>query len=247
MSFVSLSDIHIHQSGDKGWQSLMAFAKHPLVQKATHVGLLGDIFDLMAGDHPAYLQRHREVFALIATWCQQGKTVYFAEGNHDMHLGGLFHRFTRDWDLATTKRFVLLRTDTLVNVDGKILKIGHGDRYNQNDRPYLRYMDFITKPLLAHVADNIMPYQILKMVGERASVKSRKYGSARFDEDNVREVFRRGVQEQTPSNVAVVVGGHSHVTDEFHWDGKAYLNNGYPPRSGVFAAVDSSGARLVQL
>lgn len=247
MPLATISDIHIHQSGDPGDRVLRSFSENSLVKSSTHVGLLGDIFDLMAGDHPEYLARHSEVFDLIRKWCEAGKVVFFAEGNHDMHLSTLFRRLSQSWSPAAASRLVVLRKDRLVEIDGIKIKLGHGDRYNQEDTVYLRYMDIITSSACAFLADHLMPYQVLKYLGERASVKSRKYGTKKFDEESVRQKFRRGVELLTPSEASVVIGGHSHVADMHAWDGHLYVNNGYPPKSGKFVYVDTAGARLVAI
>lgn len=247
MSLVTISDIHIHEKGDAGWLALQAFSQKAEVTAATHVGLLGDIFDLMAGDHVEYVRRHESIFQLLRKWCEEGKVVFYAEGNHDMHLGGLFRRITKSWSAAAAARLVILKKDRLVEIDGRQIYLGHGDRYNQADTGYLKYMDFITHRRLDFFADRLMPYLLLKVLGEKASKKSRKYGHTKFDEENVRKIFRAGVSALAPQLAQVVVGGHSHVVDEYHWDGRTYLNNGYPPTSRRFVVVDGQGARLAPL
>lgn len=247
MKFASISDIHIHNEGDTGWKCFAAFSKHQSVIQATHIGLLGDIFDLMAGDHPEYLQRHQTFFQTLKDWCEQGKTVFFAEGNHDMHLGKLLRRVTQTWSPSAAARLVLLREDRLINIDGKTFYIGHGDKYNQDDTTYLSWMKFIGKKPWAFVANHVMPYGVLNSLGERASKKSRAHGYRLFDENDVKEKFRRGLQQLVPPQAEVVVGGHSHVPDEFHWDQKVYVNNGFPAKSGKFVVVDEHGPRLIDL
>jgi len=247
MSLATISDIHIHDKGDAGWKAFHSFAENPHVKAATHIALLGDIFDLMAGDHPEYLIRHSEVFKVVQAWCENGKTVFYAEGNHDMHLSALFRRLTKQWSAAAAARLVIMQRDRLIEVDGVQIQIGHGDRYNQEDTGYIKYMNFITANPLSYVANFVMPYGVLKFLGEKASKKSRKYGHSKFDQEKVRQTFRKGVEELTPKEARIVIGGHSHVTDEYQWDNRVYLNNGYPPASGKFVLVDATGAKLASL
>lgn len=247
MSLASISDLHIIDIGDRGWKCLERFAAHPLVLGASHIGLLGDIFDLIAGDNPEWLERYAAFFDLLQRWCEGGKVVFYAEGNHDMHLKGLFRRAARDWSPAAQARLVLLKRDELHELGGVKVFLGHGDRYNPADTSYHRYMDFITRPVFLWAADQLVPYSWLKFVGEKASVKSRAYGTKKFDETKVKETFRAGVQSVAPASAQVVVGGHSHVMDEFHFGPRTYLNNGFPPLSGVFTYVDGASARLEKL
>lgn len=245
MRLVTLSDIHIRELNDQGHRCLNDFLSHPLTVEATHIGLLGDIFDLMAGDHEAYIVRFREIFEAIGNLCRQEKIVYFAEGNHDMHLEGLFKRASREWGVQAAHRFQVLSSERLVEIAGKQVIIGHGDEYNRSDSTYLKYKSFIKKPWLAFIADHVMPLAVLDYVGERASKKSRAYGNRSYNEEEVRQKFRAGVELMTPVVAEIVLGGHSHVVDEYKFKNKVYLNNGFPPKSRKFIAVDSEGPRLV--
>ncbi len=246
MPLAAISDIHIHERGDPGGRCLEDFGRHPLVASATHVGLLGDIFDLMAGDHPEYVARHAWFFEMLRDWCESGKVVIQAEGNHDMHLTALFARAARNWSPAAAARLVVARADRLLDVDGRWVFLGHGDTYNREDFAYLRYKRFITSDPLARVADHVMPYGVLKTLGEYASARSRQRGG-HYVREHVREKFRSGVRALAPSEASVVVGGHSHLVEEYAWDGRVYLNNGFPPKSRRFSWVTRDEARLVSL
>lgn len=244
MRLVTLSDIHIREPGDAGDRCLQDFLSHPLVQDATHVGLLGDIFDLMAGDHAAYIERFQVFFQQLRGLCEAGKIVYFAEGNHDMHLTALFRRASQPWGVEAAHRLQVLMSERQLTIAGKNVIIGHGDEYNRTDLTYLKYKSFIKKPFYAFLANHVMPLAILDFVGQQASKKSRAYGSKKYNEEEVRGKFRAGVEHMTPAGVDVVIGGHSHVVDDYQLKGPRYLNNGFPPKSRRFVVVDAAGARL---
>lgn len=247
MRLVTISDIHIRSLNDAGYQCLQQFFNHPLTQSATHVGLLGDIFDLMAGQHSAYLKRWKPFFESIRSMCEQGKVVYLAEGNHDMHLTRLCRQASKKWNKDVAERFIVLPQDHILQISKLKVLMGHGDEYNRTDTTYLKYKAFIKQPWLSIVADYLMPLSFLDYAGERASKKSRSYGEKRFNEDEIREKFRKGVEQMTPNEIDVVLGGHSHVLDSWEFNGKLYLNNGFPPKSDKFIVVDDSGARLESL
>ncbi len=244
MRLCTLSDIHIRELGDEGHRCLEDFFRHPLVQSSTHVGLLGDIFDLMAGDHAAYVTRYAGIFSQLEKFCTEGKVVYFAEGNHDMHVTRLFKRASSAWGLEAAHRLQVLMRERRLEVAGQRVVIGHGDEYNRQDTVYLKYKAFIKKPSLAFVADHLMPLAILDFFGQQASKKSRAYGSRSYNEEEIRQKFRAGVELLTPAGVDIVVGGHSHVVDDYQFGETRYLNNGYPPKSRQFVVVDAAGARL---
>ena len=247
MRLVTISDIHIKSLNDEGYQCLQRFFDHPLTQSATHIGLLGDIFDLMAGHHSAYLKRWEQFFESIRKFCEEGKTVYLVEGNHDMHLTRLCTKVKIKWEKNTASRFIVIPQDHVLKIGDKNVLIGHGDEYNREDTTYLKYKAFIKQPWISIVANYFMPLSILDYAGVKASKKSRTYGKKKFNEERIREKFRDGVKLMTPANIDIVLGGHSHVIDRWEFDGKIYLNNGYPPKSQKFIAVDKAGARLEHL
>ncbi|MBY0516227.1 MAG: metallophosphoesterase [Bacteriovoracaceae bacterium] len=243
-SFVSISDIHIREVGDSGYQCLEDFFNHPKTKAATHIGLLGDIFDLVAGNHSEYLVKWSKVFDLIRFQCQMGKVVYFAEGNHDMHLSRLIKNVTSSWPLNEAHLFQVIVDDMVLEMNGLHILIGHGDELNQEDTSYLKYKKFIKKPVMNFIADFVMPFSVLDYVGKKASQHSRSYGERLYNEEEVKEKFRKGVVNIKKDKLNYIVGGHSHVVDNWTHKEIQYLNNGYPPKSRKFVSIDSSGGTL---
>ncbi len=241
MVLATISDLHIRHLGDAGHQCLVAFLTSATVRRASHLALLGDIFDLMAGDHGRYVERWGPIWSLLAECAARGTRVLYAEGNHDMHLGNLFARVKKKWPGLEIE---LIPENYLLELGAQKIVLGHGDEYNRTDVKYLKYKRFIKAPPLRLIADHVMPLAVLDAIGTRASKRSRAYGMKTFDEARVREQTRIGVRTQTPADVDVVIGGHSHVMDEWRFDEKLYLNNGFPPRSHHFCVVDEDGGRL---
>lgn len=247
MRLVTLSDIHIKDIGDEGYRCLVTFLEHPLTKSATHVALLGDIFDLMAGDHNEYLKRWQHIFEKLRTLCEMGVVVYVAEGNHDMHLKRLFERVRVAWGVEAGHRLQVIKDYKIIEGWNKRIYISHGDEFNQQDHAYLKYKKVIKNKFFEFVADFVMPLSVLDYVGTRASKRSRAYGERTYNETEVRQKFRNGLSELVPSGVNIVIGGHSHVRDDIVVGPYHYLNNGYPPKSRCFVAFDEMGARLEAL
>jgi UDP-2,3-diacylglucosamine hydrolase len=86
MSLVMISDIHVKNEKDENYEILCRFLTHPQVQKSDYIFLLGDIFDLMCGDHEQYFQKYKFFFDQLKNLLKQRKTIYYIEGNHDFHL-----------------------------------------------------------------------------------------------------------------------------------------------------------------
>ncbi|MCE3012716.1 MAG: metallophosphoesterase [Proteobacteria bacterium] len=246
MRLVAISDIHINEHDDNGLTCFRNFSTHALVKDATHIALMGDIFDLVAGNHHEYDKRWEEVFKIIKSFCEQGKVVYFAEGNHDMHLKRLLSRISSGWHSHAT-HLVHIEDYLVIDFLGKKVHLSHGDELNVHDVTYLKYKKFIKKFPMGLIADFILPISVLDYLGHKASKKSRKYGSTRFNEEDVRFKFREGLSKYFNTGIDIVVGGHSHVTDNYLNGNLTYLNNGYPPKSNKFIVIDNEGPRLETL
>jgi len=243
MRVSAISDVHVKNPHDEADALLLKFLKHPLVQNSEYVLLLGDIFDLMAGPHPQYLKQFSHLFEAIDKLIKNGSKVYFAEGNHDVHLEALFKLYWKNGELVPVQSAVV------ESIEGKDYYFSHGDEHEVDNISYQRYKRFLISPPLKFVADNIMPYSVLNFLGERASKVSRKKGNRVFNEDLVKERFRSGVQVIAQNSYDFVIGGHSHVQDSFLLpNGRTtYLNNGYALRQRTFIYIEDHKHRFEPL
>ena len=243
MKIAAISDVHVKAPNDEADKLLTAFLNHPEVSSSDYILLLGDIFDLMVGPHEAYLKLYPHLFGRIDQLVKSGKKVMFFEGNHDVHLERLFKKIWKNNE-------VLITQDPKVeSIDGKKYYFSHGDEHEIDNHSYHRYMRFIRSRPLKFVADFVMPYAVLNFFGERASKISRKKGSKKFDAEGVRTRFRHGVSVTTKGEFDFVLGGHSHVKDQFVIPGShsVYLNNGYALNSKTFILIDNHNPAFVSL
>lgn len=243
MKIAAISDVHIKSPHDEADKLLMSFLNHPRVQDSDYILLLGDIFDLMVGPHKAYLTGYNHLFARMTELHKSGKKIYFFEGNHDVHLERLFKKLWPHDEVKITQEPV---TET---IEGKKYYFSHGDEHEVDNLSYHRYIKFIRSKPLKFVADYIMPYAVLNFFGERASKMSRKKGSRKFDVEGVRAKFRSGVQITTQGKFDFVLGGHSHVQDQYKLPDSEtiYLNNGYALKTGTFLLIDNHQPQFVSL
>lgn len=241
MKISAISDVHVKFPGDEAHKLLDRFLDHPEVRTSHHVFLLGDIFDLMCGPHTEYLKEFGAVFEKIDRLVKSGISVHYFEGNHDVHLEKLFRKF---WPEGQVKA---RQNPEILNWEGKTYYFSHGDEHEPHNESYQRYKRLILSPPLKFVANHVMPYQVLKFVGERASQMSRKKGSRKFDEEKVRKTFREGVKEITKDAFDFVIGGHSHVQDTYKMGKSTYLNNGYALKSKTFIVIDNHHPRFEPL
>lgn len=243
MKISAVSDVHIKYPSDNADRFLCSFLDHPEVINSEYILLLGDIFDLMCGPHEEYLTMYAHIFDRMDRLQKSGKKVYFFEGNHDVHLERLFYK---RW---SNKEIIVLQKPLIEKIDGREYYFSHGDEHEVDNVAYQRYKSFILSSPLKFVADKMLPYAVLNFVGERASKLSRKKGSRVFDEDLVKERFRKGVMETTQGKYDFVLGGHSHVKDLYQIPGtkELYINNGYALKSKTFLLIDNHEITFVPL
>jgi UDP-2,3-diacylglucosamine hydrolase len=243
MKIAAISDVHVKFPHDEADKLLVSFFNHPDVQSSDYILLLGDIFDLICGPHDEYLRDFSHLFTLMSDLQKKGKKVYFFEGNHDVHLEKLFKKIWHHDEVLITQNPVI------EDIDGKKYYFSHGDEYAVEDLSYHRYMKFIRSKPLKFFAEYIMPYAVLNYIGIRASKISRKKGSKFFDAEGVKNKFRNGMIQITEGKYDFVLGGHSHVQDEYKIPDSptVYLNNGYALKSKTFILIENHVPRFVPL
>ncbi len=233
MKIVAISDVHVKTPHDDADRVLCNFLTNPTVTTSDYVLLLGDIFDLMCGPHKEYLEKFGHIFDLIDNLIKKGKKVLFFEGNHDVHLAKLFKLRWPNGELKISQLPVV------ENIDGKTYYLSHGDEHEVENIAYQRYKSFILSPPLKFIANYMMPYSVLVLLGESASKNSRKRGSKTYNQDLVKQSFRDGVLKTTSGKYNFILGGHSHVKDVFHMnENSTYINNGYALKSKTFLLIE---------
>lgn len=244
MKIAAISDVHIKKSHDEAYEILLRFLKNPFVKDSNYVVFLGDIFDLMCGPHNHYLKMYKEIFQEIRNFIDQGKKIYFFEGNHDVHLEGLFNKF------FVKRSYILSQVPITEIIDGKKYLFSHGDEYDISNENYQRYKKILLSPPLKFLAEYVMPFSILNYLGNKASKTSRKKGSLNFDENIVRQKFRIGIEYlRKEQELDFILGGHSHVKDQYLMENKKtiYLNNGYALKEKTFIAIENHKVEFLDL
>lgn len=241
MKIATISDVHVKKAGDEAEKLLLRFLEHPLVLQADYVALLGDIFDLMCGPHSIYFEQFEAVFQQIDKLQANGVKIIYVEGNHDVHLKKLFSQKWKNNEILLTQTHVLLD-------DGKHrYYLSHGDDHEVDNLSYQRYKKMIFSWPLRFVANYLLPYRLLEFIGRKASQKSRKKGSKKFDASLVQARFREGVETTNPQ-ANFIIGGHSHVKDDYVLpSGAIYLNNGYALKDRSFIYIDGHDYQFVSL
>lgn len=227
----AISDIHVKHDG-RNSEVLKKFLEISF-EKDDVIYFLGDIFDLLVGPHTQYFEVYDWFFDKVKELTKSGVTVHYFEGNHDFHLEKLLVQIN-----------VIVHKEPVVHkYFGKSILFCHGDEIEIGNPSYKAYKKFVTSKPLNIIANYLMPYKVLNIIGENASRKSRKRNKNRYGnpQDNtfIRDKFREtALLAQSKYGTDLVICGHSHFKDDYSWAECRYLNCGYVPITKSFIVID---------
>ncbi len=215
--FCTISDIHAHPSKPENLKILMAFLNSPQVQNSHKIFFLGDIFDVMIGDHHQYFTLYEVFLKKLAQLSRQGIEIHYFEGNHDFHLKKFFKSFSRLYQLAP----IYVHRDTaLFQIDQKTMHFSHGDLVELGKPRYKLFRHFIRSFPLQIVADYLIPYALLNWIGntlsQRSKKKNHRYELNQQFLESVKQHFRKSVEQRHQlEKFDYIFTGHAHVSDHF--------------------------------
>jgi UDP-2,3-diacylglucosamine hydrolase len=207
-----LSDIHLKQLDQPEAQVLLGFLGDlgPRIH-ATHLFLVGDIFDFWLGGHEYFIRKFSPVVDCLRRAVANGLEVHYFEGNHDLYLRGFWQGELGIRVHARARLFLL--GDMKVRVE-------HGDQLDPADRGYRFLRWLLRTPLIAY-AGRRLPGSFLAQIGRAATRASRRYTSQdkRLSEERIRETVRRHAEKVVQeSPFDLMITGHMHVRDDYEFE-----------------------------
>ncbi|NUM59750.1 MAG: UDP-2,3-diacylglucosamine diphosphatase [Bdellovibrionaceae bacterium] len=205
-----LSDLHLKGRSDKNYEKLIHFFEVTWQSKPGDVILLGDIFDLWVADHSLFISEYKELIEYLKKTKSKNYRVLYFEGNHDLHLD-------KFW--SQTLGFEVIPDLTFIRWDNLVFRLEHGDLINQEDKAYLKLRKFLRSPIMTWLAF-VLPGFFWNYLGKKWSSASRKKSQIYSAEKIswIRDLIRQHAQKQIETQYFdVIVTGHMHVRDEFHF------------------------------
>jgi UDP-2,3-diacylglucosamine hydrolase len=240
-----VSDIHLKQLNERNGNILLRFLLS-IEQKerpATHLILLGDIFDLWVGSSEYYSDMFKPIVQVIERLVKGGVSVYYFEGNHDLHIEEFWQ-----------KRGVHVEENELyLDISPWKVRCEHGDLINQEEIAYQRLRKTLRHPVIEKLLVSA-PANWLHWLGEQAAKKSRKR-SVKLREingDELREKIRSHAQKKNQEDYFdFIITGHMHVRDTFTFQSSnrtvTSINLGSWFDKPAALCLDENGARFVDL
>ncbi len=207
-----LSDIHLRGMEGPDAATLTRFLEEIASRPtATHLFLLGDIFDLWIDGHRTFVRRFAPIVDRLRRLASGEVDVHYFEGNHDFYLRGFWQDEIgiRVHDGART-----------LSLGGLRLRLEHGDQLNPADRGYRLLRRFLRAPPVRGLVSRL-PGPFLDLLGTAASQTSRLYTdrSKEISREEIRRLVRRhteAAQAEAPFDVIVI--GHIHLRDDFTFE-----------------------------
>jgi len=161
--------------------------------------LLGDIFDFWL-DYPSYMPKeHLEILYGLRKLQDRGVRLRFVGGNHDVWCADF---------LAGSLAVEILRDGSVVEHQGRRIRLFHGDGLLAGDRLYKVFRALVRNRLLVFLAKSIHP-ELLHRFAHALSQKSREYD--RHDPQQIVELIQEYGRQNSHSDVDHVVVGHIHL------------------------------------
>ncbi len=162
--------------------------------------LLGDIFHFWVNDpdfieerYGAFLQRLRK---LAAT----GKDIFFQEGNRDFLARHYFEE--EPW-------IDVLPNPHVIDLDGRMAYIGHGDELCWNDFRYQMFKTVIRSGPMRRLADRL-PHRWKRKIARRLAEKSTELVAAKSQRELL--IPTRAYKSVVRMGMDVIIHGHVHET-----------------------------------
>lgn len=195
MQKLFISDLHLSEQYPRlvrGFLSLLEQYKN----QPTELYILGDWFNtwLSDGDPSDWLL---PIVAELRRFTQTGNTVYFLAGNRDFVLGQAFlDRFDG----------ILLTEPTILDWQGTIIRLEHGDSLCTDDVSYQRFKRIIRNPILLGTL-KLLPFYMKRGLGNffRKKSQQRQVQTHYQPIDVNAEEVRKQMQK-----VDLLIHGHTH-------------------------------------
>jgi UDP-2,3-diacylglucosamine hydrolase len=203
-----LSDVHIMGPDDPKLDQLIGVVGK-ISDDATHIGLLGDIFDLWVCDHDYFAKMYSPFVDAVKSAVDKGIKVHYVEGNHDFHLKGFWQE----------KVGVQVHENShTIDSDGVKIRLEHGDYINPDDLAYFFWRDFTRGSLMKGLMQGA-PGSWVQNVGEFLSKQSRKRSRREYTPaikaDIIKKIETYSVKCAQKFEFDYLISGHVHVETEF--------------------------------
>lgn len=243
-----ISDIHIQNEGDAGCRVLSSFLTNPKTQDSDKVIFLGDIFEILIGEHKGFIEDYPSFFNGIVDLVNKGKEVVFIEGNHDFHFEKILTNYVSQ-NTKNSNLFRYLRDGEEIILNGNKYYYCHGYEVDYHNKYFKRWYKIYSSKLFAFYVSHILTHKLIKKLGDWASKDSKRRGKKKFDRELMKDKYLDGAKDLIrEKNLKGVIAGHTHICSFTRFeDGTEYYNNGFPRKDQHFIHFNGNSFEKIDL
>lgn len=224
-----LSDAHIRTDHSERAQKFIRFLSEKK-KEFTDLYLLGDIFEFWFEYGVVVPKNYFQVLATLHALIQEGKTVHYVLGNHEVLIGGFMAKIG----------FRIYQRDTLLEIDGQRVLIGHGHLVDR--RLWSAFWSELMNSRVNRALYRLLHPDIGVFLAQAISHLSRRQKKRDAIHALLENYARRRLREP---DVDILLLAHSHqpVLKEI-MPGKFYVNTGDWINHFSYAVIDRGKVSL---
>lgn len=211
--FVSDAHLGLASEADEMYREnrLLTFFNH-VQNRGSRLYIVGDLFDFWFEYAHAIPRHSYRIVHMLKEMTDHNIEIHFIVGNHDFAIGDFFTE-----ELGIPVHYHRLETD----IHGKRFLISHGDGIDPNDRGY-RFIKRIFRHPVSVALFKLLHPDLGFFIAKTLSNLSRKHRPIK-DRD---QIYIEYAQSQFELGFDCLVMGHTHRPQEYHTDGRTYINTG---------------------
>jgi UDP-2,3-diacylglucosamine hydrolase len=248
MKIAFFSDLHIKSPEDEACQLFDIFCQDINDKKITHVILLGDMFDILIGEHKGYLKKYNRFFENILELLDKKIKVVFLEGNHDFHIKNTLETYFSKNSMNSNLFTYLLSGQDIV-LGNKKYHYCHGYEVDYYNHYFENWKNIYTSKWFSFFVSYLLPYFFIEFLAHRASNNSKKRGKKVFNFEEAKNKYLIGAEVfLKEKKIDGVICGHTHIQENHEYeDGSVYINCGYPLKDKNYLLFNGTNFEFISL
>ena len=198
MGILFISDLHLEEGRPDITQAFLRFLEQRAAQ-AEALYILGDLFEVWIGDDGMTPYHHRIAQALRQV-ADADTPIFVLHGNRDFMLG---RRFCKEAGCT------LLKSGTVIQIQGEPVLLLHGDELCTRDERYQRQRRLLRNPLFLLIAKHLLPLSMRRKAARKIRQASQRHTQMAARE-SVDVTLEAVIEVMTRHGVRVLIHGHTH-------------------------------------
>jgi UDP-2,3-diacylglucosamine hydrolase len=230
-----VSDVHIKKTNDDRYRKFMAFLDYVLKNKASHLFILGDLFEFLYGNPNYIIKKYSLLFNKLEKLGSSGVKIYYLYGNHDFSFDLMFPFIKVEKEIPR------------IIFEGKNLGLFHGDGLDPSDKKYI-FLKGVLRSKIFRIFASLLPSSILYALAGffsnlsrniNLSKNSRKFAGWKPYRD-------KAISLLESTDLDVLIYAHTHVAEltllrntSSKIRQKIYINAGFFGENGSYCMMDN--------